>query len=372
MTLVATYRSTIAHFLGPIRGLMDDPEVTEVMVVGHHTVYCERAGKITLADAAFDSEDALDAALQNIAEFCNRRLDAEHHSMDGRLPGGERVHAVIPPCSRIGACLTIRKFQKNSFDLGKLVARESLTDAAAEFLQLAVMMHRNIAISGGTGTGKTSFLNALSASIPESERIVVIEDSSELQLHQPHTVYLEAQQASPDQVAVTIRDLFVDSLRMRPDRIIVGEVRQGEALDLVQSMLSGHAGSLSTVHANTPRDALTRLETLCLMSDTQLPLPVARVQVASAIDLVAQLGRLGDGSRRVTAITECNGLDEKGQYQWTDLFRFKAEGRDSEGRIQGRLRPTGAKPTFAETPYELGLDEQIDHSAGLFTRPESF
>lgn len=364
------YRTTIRHFLQPIRQLMEDPEVTEVMVVGHDTVYCERRGKISLTEHAFASAEALDTALQNIAEYCNRQLDADHHSMDGRLPDGERVHAIIPPCARSGANLTIRKFQKNSFELGTLVQKQSLTPAAAEFLQLCVMMHKNIAISGGTGTGKTSFLNALSTSIPDAERIIVIEDSSELQLHQPHTVYLEAQQATPDQAPVTIRDLFVDSLRMRPDRIIVGEVRRGEALDLIQSMLSGHAGSLTTVHANTPRDAATRLETLCLMSDTALPLHVARVQVASAIHLVAQLGRFGDGSRRVTSIAECGGLTEKNEYVWNELFRFDGTGKDREGNILGQLKPTGNLPSFASEPYSLGLDEYVDQSGDCF-RPAS-
>ena len=229
------------------------------------------------------------------------------------------------------------------------------------------MLHKNIVVSGGTGTGKTSMLNAMSAAIPEDERIIVIEDSSELQLNQKHTVYLEAQPPRPDgKGGVTIRDLFVDSLRMRPDRIIVGEVRRGEALDLIQSMISGHAGSLTTVHANTPRDAASRLETLCLMSDTSLPLYVARSQVASAMHLVVQLIRLPDGSRRVQTISESLGLDDHDTYVWQNLYEFKSHGRDQSGRIQGQLEATGVVPTFADEVAQLGLDHHVQHTRDLF------
>jgi pilus assembly protein CpaF len=235
---------------------------------------------------------------------------------------------------------------------------------------LAVVLHKNIVIAGGTGTGKTSMLNALSAAIPEHERIVVIEDSSELQLNQPHTVYLEAQPPRLDGGGqVTIRDLFVDSLRMRPDRIVVGEVRRGEALDLIQSMLSGHAGSLSTVHANTARDAAIRLETLCMMSDVSLPVQVARTQVASALNLVVNISRLSDGSRRVFCISEALGLDEQNQYRFQDLFRFQPSGRSDDGAIQGGLVYTGTKPTFAAEPELLGLGGEIRLTRELFNKP---
>ncbi|HEY1066693.1 MAG TPA: CpaF/VirB11 family protein, partial [Pirellulales bacterium] len=252
-------------------------------------------------------------------------------------------------------------------DLDKLVERRSLSAEAAEFLRLVVTLHKNTVVSGGTGTGKTSLLNALSAAVPETERIVVIEDTSELQLSQPHTVYLEAQPADAHgEGRVTIRDLFVDSLRMRPDRIIVGEVRRGEALDLIQSMISGHAGSLTTVHANTPRDAAVRLETLCLMSDVSLPVYVARTQVASAIHLVVQLARLSDGSRRVTAISECRGAHPEGGYAFEDLYRFVGAGRDAEGNILGELKPTGARPSFANEVDALGLRDQVRLTERLF------
>ena len=361
------YEGTIKHFLTPIRPLMEDTDVTEIMVIGPHTVYFERAGIIYESDCRFPDEAALMAAVQNIAEFVNRQVDEDHHSMDARLPDKSRVHVVIPPASRLGICLTIRKFQQSSFQLDSLIERGSLTAVAAEFLRLAVMLHKNIVVSGGTGTGKTSMLNAMSTAIPEDERIIVIEDSSELQLHQKHTVYLEAQPPRPGgKGGVTIRDLFVDSLRMRPDRIIVGEVRRGEALDLIQSMISGHAGSLTTVHANTPRDAASRLETLCLMSDTSLPLYVARSQVASAIHLVVQLVRMPDGSRRVHTISESLGLDENNTYVWQDLFCFKGSGRDANGRHQGRLQATGIVPTFADEVQQLGLEDFVQHTRDLF------
>ena len=363
------YRESTRHFLRPILPLLDDPSVSEVLVNGPADVYFERAGRLHRSDLKFADDAALMAAARNIAEFVNRRIDADHHSMDARLPDGSRVHVVIPPSSRQGVCISIRKFQKSLFGLDAMVERGSLSAEAAEFVAMVVRLHKNTVVSGGTGTGKTSMLNALSGTIPEDERIVVIEDSSELQLKQPHTLYLEAQPPRPDgRGEVSIRDLFVDSLRMRPDRIIVGEVRRGEALDLIQSMLSGHAGSLTTVHANSPRDAAIRLETLCQMSDVSLPSHVARMQVASALHLVVQLARLGDGSRRVLRISEMLGLGPDQNYQIRDLYIFQAAGRDKEGRVAGELRPTGVRPTFAAEPFGLGLEEHVRLTAGVFTR----
>jgi pilus assembly protein CpaF len=364
------YRETIAHFLHPVHALLNDPTVTEILINGTQAVYYERRGKLHLADVRFPSETALMAAARNIAEYVNRRIDADHHSMDARLPDGSRVHVVIPPCSRQGVCLSIRRFQKSSFDLAALVERGSLTAEASEFLRLVVLLHKNTIIAGGTGTGKTSMLNALSAAIPADERIIVIEDSSELQLKQPHAVYLEAQPARPDgRGQVTIRDLFVDSLRMRPDRIVVGEVRRGEALDLVQSMISGHAGSLTTVHASTPRDALIRLETLSLMSDVSLPVYVARAQVASAVHVVVQIARFADGSRRVQAIAEVLGLGDDNNYRFQDLYRFHGRGVNAEGDLVGYLRPTGGRPSFASEPFDLGLGDQVKLTSGMFSPP---
>lgn len=371
MDNVEIYQRSVSHFLKPVGELMNDDTVTEVMIIGHETVYFERAGQIFLSNCKFPDEASLLAAVRNIAEYVNRRIDENNHSMDARLPDGSRVHAIIPPSSRRGVCLTIRKFQPSSFDLTKLVDRGSLSAQAREFLEMCVMLHKNTVVSGGTGTGKTSMLNALSAAIPEEERIIVIEDSSELQLNQPHTVYLEAQPPRPDgHGAVTIRDLFVDSLRMRPDRIVVGEVRRGEALDLIQSMLSGHSGSLATVHATTPRDAAIRLETLCLMSDTSLPVFVARTQVGSALDVVLQLVRLADGSRRVHSIAECLGLDEQNNYIFRDIFRFHAKGRDADGKVLGELLPTGIKPTFAGEAFGMGLEHHVKLTQELFQPDE--
>jgi len=361
------YEATTRHFLAPIRILLDDPSVSEVLVNGYGTVYFERAGRLQRSELVFPDEESLMMAAQNIAEYVNRRIDRDNHSMDARLPDGSRVHVIVAPASRQGTCISIRKFQKSSFQLPSLVKRGSLSAMGAEFLELAVLLHRNTVISGGTGTGKTSMLNALSASIPEYERIIVIEDSSELQLYQPHTVYLEAQPPRPDgKGQVTIRDLFVDSLRMRPDRIVVGEIRRGEALDLIQSMISGHAGSLTTVHANTPRDAAIRLETLCLMSDVSLPVHVARSQVASALHLVVQIARFGDGSRRVICISEMLGLDEKGNYQTSEIFRFHASGKDAQGLIQGDLVWTGQIPTFAREVHEMGYSDKVVLTRDLF------
>jgi pilus assembly protein CpaF len=347
--------------------LLDDPDVSEVLINGPKTVFVEKSGKLNSAEVQFPSEAALLAAARNIAEFVGRPLDDDNHSMDARLPDGSRVHVIIPPSSRNGVCISIRKFRNDSFDLAKLVEWNSVSAEAAEFLSLCVQMHRNIVIAGGTGSGKTSLLNAMSAEIPSNERIVVIEDSSELQLQQPHTVYLEAQPARPDGSGeVTIRDLFVDSLRMRPDRIVVGEVRRGEALDLVQSMISGHSGAMTTVHATTAHDAAIRLETLSMMSDVALPAHVARLQVASALHLVVCINRLPDGSRRIQSISESLGTDADGQYAFSNLFRFESEGRTEDGHIAGNLNSTGTKPTFADTPRSLGLTDRIDQTSRLF------
>jgi pilus assembly protein CpaF len=340
-------------------GLLDDADVSEVLINGYDTVYYESKGMLHRADCRFESAAALMAAARNIAEYVNRNIGGDYHSVDARLPDGSRVHIIVPPSSRQGVCISIRKFNKSTFDLSQLVAWGSLTEEVAEFLGLVVLLHKNTIIAGGTGTGKTSMLNALSAEIPEHERIIVIEDSSELQLHQPHTVYLEAQPARPDgRGGVTIRDLFVDSLRMRPDRIVVGEVRRGEALDLIQSMISGHAGSLTTVHATTARDAAVRLETLSMMSDVSLPVYVARMQVASAIHLVVQISRFSDGSRRVRGISECLGMDKNNEYSFVDLYRLEARGLDDDGRLLGELRATGTRPSFADEVRGMGLQEK--------------
>lgn len=371
MEINAIYQETTRHFLAPVRELLDDPQVSEIMIMGHETIYYEQAGQLHRFAGRFRDELTLMSAVRNIAEFVGREIDEDHHSMDARLPTGERIHAIIPPAARNGICLTIRKFQRAYYSVRKMVENGVLSAAAAEFLELAVVLHKNIVVAGGTGTGKTTMLNALSTAIPVSERVIVIEDSSELQLQQPHAVYLEAQPGREDgSNPVTIRDLFADSLRMRPDRIVVGEVRRGEALDLIQSMISGHAGALTTVHANRPRDAVSRLETLCLMSDTGLPVYVARAQVASAVDLVVQLARFSDGSRRVVEISECLGLDEQSSlptYTWNPLFVWAQRGRNRQGVIEGELGVTGNRASFAAEVQQFGLQDRIQASQQLFS-----
>jgi len=316
------YETTLQYFLGPIWDLMLDDTVTEIMVNGHDSIYVERAGQVSRTERRFSSEDFLLAAARNLAEYIGRPIEGSSLSMDGRLPGGSRVHLILPPISRIGICLTIRKFREAAFTLPELIEIGSVAPEAAEVLQAAIVEHKNIVVAGGTGTGKTSLLNALSREISERERIVVIEESSELKLVQPHTVYLEALAAGTEGAEkATLRELFVNALRMRPDRILIGEVRRGEALELVQSMLSGHSGSLSTLHASSPSAAATRLETLCMLNDAQLPVYVARAQVAAAVDLFVQATRLPTGERCLTEIAELTGLDAQQNYVWKTLYK---------------------------------------------------
>lgn len=367
----AIYQETLRYFLGPVAPLLDDPDVSEVLINGYDTIYYEKSGRLRRADLKFPDSEFLTSAVTNIAEYVNRDVGAKNHSVDARLPDGSRVHIIVPPSSRVGVCVSIRRFRKATIDLEALIKFGSITSEVAEFLRLIVICHKNIIISGGTGSGKTSMLNALSSCIPEHERIIVIEDSSELQLQQPHTVYLEAQPGGEGREHVSIRDLFVDSLRMRPDRIVVGEVRRGEALDLIQSMISGHDGSLTTVHASTPRDAAVRLETLTMMSDVSLPVHVARIQVASAVQLVVQIARLGDGSRRVTTIAECNGLNTNNDYVFRDLYRFQGKGRDADGRILGGLEWTGQTASFAQQLHDLGLTSEIKLTGQVFPKADA-
>jgi pilus assembly protein CpaF len=369
MSREAIFEASIGYFLAPIRPFLDDPTITEVMVNGYNDVYIERRGKLEYTEARFVSEDALLSAVHNVAQYVGREIDDHRPILDARLPDGSRVHAVIPPSARRGTYLTIRKFSRDVMNLDELIRLGSISEAAREFLEISVRLHKNIIVAGGTGTGKTSLLNALSVAIPEEERIVVIEDSSELRLKQPHTLYLESQQADTyGKGGLTIRQLFVASLRMRPDRIVVGEVRGGEALDMIQSMISGHAGSLTTVHASTPRDALVRLETLSLMSDVEIPIYVARAQVASAIHLIVQLSRFSeDGSRRITRITEACGL-EGDKYQLQDLFVLRMRGKTPAGNLVGDLAPTGTLPTFAAEAHEQGMEGRIRLTQALWRK----
>jgi pilus assembly protein CpaF len=368
MSREAIFEASVRYFLSPIGSFLHDASVSEIMVNRFDQIHIERGGRLERTDARFESEDALVSAIHNVAQWVGREINLNNPILDARLPDGSRVNAVIPPASRQGTCLTIRRFVAGGLALSDLIGFGTLTEEACEFLELCVRLRKNLLISGGTGTGKTSLLGAVSAAIPPEERIVVIEDTSELKLRQAHCLYFEVQH--PDQFGrggVNIRELFRASLRMRPDRVLVGEVRGGEALDMIQAMLSGHSGSLSTIHANSPRDALVRLETLSLMSDVEIPVYVARAQVASAIHLVVQLSRFPeDGSRRLTRITEVMGLDDKEQYRVQDLFAIRMSGKSSDGRLQGCLTATGQRPTFAEEPYRHGMEERIVHSHGLW------
>jgi pilus assembly protein CpaF len=361
------FAASLDYFLDPIKTFLQDETVTEIMVNGHDEIYIERRGQLEETNAKFASPDALLSAVHNIAQYVNRDIDELRPILDARLPNGSRVHAVIPPSARRGTYLTIRKFSKDRLTLEDLLNFGSLSESAKEFLELCIRLRKNTIVSGGTGTGKTSLLNALSKAIPEEERVVVIEDSSELRLTQKHCLYLEAQQGdSQGRGKLTIRQLFVASLRMRPDRILVGEVRGGEALDMIQSMLSGHSGSLTTVHANSAHDALIRLETLSLMSDVSIPVYVARAQVASAIHLVVQIARFSeDGSRKIVGISEIVGL-KNGEYEIQDLYVSRRTGVTRAGRVITELEPVGVQPSFAREVFEHGLEGMVEYSRPLW------
>jgi len=370
MSRQSVFEASARYFLDPVASYLDDESVTEIMVNGYDDIYIERRGRLEHTLARFPSEDALLSAVHNIAQWVGREITEERPVLDARLPNGFRVHAIVPPSARTGIYVTIRKFFREALTLDDFIRFGSLSHAGREFLEMCVRLRKNMVISGGTGTGKTSLLGAISTAIPEEERIVVIEDTSELRMVQEHCLYLEAKQPdSAGRGGLSVRQLFVNSLRMRPDRIIVGEVRAGEALDMIQSMISGHSGSLSTVHANSARDALVRLETLSLMSDVEIPIYVARAQVASAINLIVQLARFTeDGSRKVTRITEAFGLDEKNQYQFRDLFVCRLRGKKPDGTLIAELEPTGEHPTFCREPYEQGMEQMIRHTAGLWAK----
>jgi pilus assembly protein CpaF len=332
---------------GPIQPLLDDPDVSEVMVNGPKKVFVEKKGQLTKSAVTFDDDDHVVRIIDRIILPLGRRVDADSPTVDARLPDGSRVNAVIRPVSIDGPCITIRKFKKDKLTMQQLVDYDSITKNMAEFVRACVLAHLNIVISGGTGSGKTTLLNVLSSFIQEEERIITIEDAAELQLQQEHVLRLETKTANIDGTgSVSIRDLVRNSLRMRPDRIVVGECRGGEALDMLQAMNTGHDGSLTTLHANTPRDALSRMETMVLMSGMDLPLKVVRQQISSAVDLIIQQTRLRDGSRKVTAITEVIGM-EGDTVVMSDIFKFEQTGVGPDNKIIGELKATGIRPNFS-------------------------
>jgi pilus assembly protein CpaF len=340
---------------GPIDSLLKDDSISEVMVNSASQIYVERKGKLVLTDVKFRDDAHVMQVIEKIVAPIGRRIDESSPMVDARLPDGSRVNAIIPPLALKGPSITIRKFAKHPLTVDNLVGFGTLTREMADFLRACVEGKLNIVVSGGTGSGKTTTLNILSSFIPEDERIVTIEDAAELQLRQDHVVTLETRPPNIEgKGAITMRDLVKNSLRMRPDRIVVGEVRSGEALDMLQAMNTGHDGSLTTGHANTPRDMLSRLETMVLMAGMELPVRAIREQIASAVDLIVQQSRLQDGSRRITHLTEIQGM-EGDVVTMQDIFIFEQQGKDDKNKIIGRFRPTGIRPKFIDKLAANGI-----------------
>jgi len=341
--------------LGPLEDLLADDEITEIMVNGALHVYVERHGKIELTDRTFLDDNSVLAIIERIVSPLGRRIDESQPYVDARLRDGSRVNAIIHPLSLSGPCITIRKFSRVPMTDADLIRLGTMTEGERDFMRACVLARKNIVISGGTGSGKTTFLNVLSSYLPESDRIVTIEDAAELQLKQDHVVSLEARPPNIEgKGAIPIRDLVRNALRMRPDRIVVGECRGGEALDMLQAMNTGHDGSLTTIHANSPRDVISRLETLVLMSGMDLPVRAIREQIASAIDVIIHLSRMGDGSRKVVNITEVVGL-EGDRTTMQDIFVFEQTGMSNVGKVIGRVTATGSVPTFVEEMRARGV-----------------
>jgi pilus assembly protein CpaF len=331
---------------GPIQQLLNEDTISEVMVNGPHKVYIEQKGKLRLSNVRFANDEHVLKVIDRIIRPLGRRIDRKWPMVDARLPDGSRVNAIIPPCAIDGSTITIRKFSKNKLKIDDLIRFGSMTPEMGEFLRACVISRLNIVVAGGTGSGKTTLLNVLSNFIPDDERIVTIEDSAELQLAQEHVVRLEAKPAEVDGSGrVSIRDLVINSLRMRPERVVIGECRGGETLDMLQAMNTGHDGSLTTLHANAPRDAIARMETMSMMAGMDMPLKVIREQIASAIDLIVQQTRLDDGQRKVAYITEVQGMEGE-TVVLQDIFKLELLGKSPDGKIQAELRPTGVRPRF--------------------------
>ena len=346
---------------GPMEQFFEDPQVSEIMVNGPQQIFIEKHGKLILTEAKYESEMQLRLALNHIINPFGRYVNYKHPTVDAHLKDGSRINAVIPPVAQQGTCISIRRFLKDKLAVQDLIDKNALTQGMSDFVATCVAARLNIIVAGNTSSGKTTFLNILARSIPDHERIVTIEDSVELQMMQTHKVSLEAR--PPDyngEGQVTIRDLVKNSLRMRPDRIIVGEIRGGEALDMLQAMNTGHDGSMTTVHSNSPRDTLSRIETMTLMAGFELPVLAIRKQISAAIDLIVYLTRFPDGTRKVTQISEVAGMESE-VITLTDIFVFQQNGTDPEGRPLGQFRPTGLRPMFAPKLEAMGyrLDRQM-------------
>lgn len=361
----SVFKAAIRQFLGPIVPFLEDPTVSEILINGPKDIFIEKAGKLSKTDAQFAEEDALRAAVNTIAQSVGRRITDEEPRLDARLPDGSRIAAVIPPCSRNGTVVSIRKFTQNKLSFKDYVKMGSLSADAAQFLDICMFLGKNVLVSGGTGSGKTTLLSLLCSRIPKGQRLIVIEDSSELSITYDHVVNFETRQANQiGKGEVSMKDLLKSSLRLRPDRIIVGEVRAAEAIELINAMNTGHKGCLGTVHANSPEDAIVRLEALAQSGDAKISEKALKYQVASAIDLIVQVSRYSDGSRRVGAISEVRGLNPDGSYHVVPIFAMSRLVRGADGKLVGQLEATGEAPSFLQ---EI-VDNNLPFPASKFSK----
>jgi pilus assembly protein CpaF len=365
----SVFQDAISSLLGPIKDLLDNPDVSEVMINGPHEIFIEEKGLVYKSPNQFPDEDSLMASMRAIAQSVGRVIDADNPRLDARLPDGSRICVVIPPMAKNGTTVAIRKFSEEKLGLKDMINFGSLSPDGARFLDCCMYLGKNTLVSGGTGSGKTTMLNVLGSRMPKTQRLLIIEDAAELQIHADHVVQFETRKADPARgiIGVTIRDLVESALRLRPDRIIVGEVRGPEALDLLNAMATGHEGSMGTVHANNPLDACTRLETLCLMGETKIPPDAIRKMVASSLQLIVQCSRYHDGGRRTSHISEVLGVDEFGRYLTRDIFRWVQTGKDPDtGRYIGEMVACGYVPTW----FEEFVSNKLPFPKSKFRPPE--